>query len=133
MTKFPSSPDDLPLRRMTGDEMMRAFALLPIDGGAAPVGEDMGMDTELSVSGAIVDSWIEPSGIIGDESRVVLQVAPWGRPGALLIVEASTTLVPDLGWREDLSANLCHGSPVAAIGRLTVGGMLAATRLELDR
>ena len=118
---------------MTADEMMRAFALRPTDGGADPSREDVGMDTELSVSGAIVDSWIEASGIVGDERRLVLQVAPRGRPGALLIVEASTSLVPDLGWREDLSANLCHGSPVAAVGRLTVGGMLAATHLELDR
>jgi hypothetical protein len=85
------------------------------------------------IRGAIVDSWVEPAGPSRHESRVVLQVAPKGRPGDLLIVEASASLVPDRDWLQDLRENLCHGSPVAAEGRLTVAGQLSATRIELAR
>jgi len=53
------------------------------------------MDKEIVVTGAIVDSWVEPSGTMGDGSRLVLQVAPKGRPKDLMIVEAEASLVPD--------------------------------------
>ena len=91
------------------------------------------MDSEELVTGAIVDSWVEPSGTYGDGSRLVLQVAPRGRPGDLMIVEAEASLVSDRGWLEDLGENLCHGSPVAAVGRLNLAGLLRATRLQLAR
>jgi hypothetical protein len=91
------------------------------------------MQTELRVTGSIVDSWVEPSGPVDRASRLVLQVAPKGRPGDLMIVEAATSLVPDDGWLEDLGENLCHGSPVAAVGRMTLGGLLSARRIDLDR
>jgi hypothetical protein len=92
------------------------------------------MDSELVVSGAIVDSWVEPAGsTTRDEARLVLQVAPKGRPRDLMIVVAAASLVPDDGWLEDLGSNLCHGSPVAVVGRMTLQGLVAAQRLELDR
>ena len=50
-------------------------------------------------------------------ARVVLQGSPRGRPKDLVIVEAEPSLVPDRCWLEDLSENLCHGSPVTAVGR----------------
>jgi hypothetical protein len=90
------------------------------------------MESEMVVTGAIVDSWMEPAGPARADSRLILQVRPRGRR-ELLIVEADASLVPDRGWLEDLGANLCHGSPVAAIGRLTLAGQLAATRLQLAR
>ena len=96
-------------------------------------GEDAGMDTEMVVTGAIVDSWVEPSGTLDDRSRLFLQVAPLGRPRDLMIVEAEASLVPDRGWLQDLGENLCHGSPVAAVGRLTLGGFFSATQIHLDR
>jgi hypothetical protein len=89
--------------------------------------------SEMIVTGAIVDSWVEPAGPTRNDSRLVLQVAPRGRPGDLMIVEAAASLVPDLGWLEDLGSNLCHGSPVAAVGRLTLAGLFRATRLQLAR
>jgi len=91
------------------------------------------MDTEIVVTGAIIDSWVERAGTSSDSSRLVLQVAPRGRPKDLMIVEASASLVPDRGWLEDLGENLCHGSPVAAVGRLTLGGSFSATQLRLAR
>jgi hypothetical protein len=91
------------------------------------------MDSDMVVTGSIVDSWVEPAGPPRDGSRVVLQVAPQGRPGDLMIVEAEASLVPDRGWLEDLGANLCHGSPVEAVGRLTLAGQLTARRIELAR
>jgi hypothetical protein len=96
-------------------------------------GETQDMDTEMVVMGAIVDSWVEPSGTTGDGSRLVLQVAPKGRPEDLMIVEAEASLVPDRGWLQDLGENLCHGSPVAAVGRLTLGGFFSATQIRLAR
>jgi hypothetical protein len=90
------------------------------------------MDSEMVVSGAIVDSWVEPSGE-SEASRLVLQVAPKGRPRDLVIVEASASLVPDRGWLEDLGENLCHGSPVLAIGRRMWNGFLSASRIQLAR
>lgn len=92
------------------------------------------MDREIVVQGAIIDSWVEPSGSCSRaESRLVLQVAPRGFPRELLIVEAPARLVPDEDWLEDLGQNLCHGSPVAAVCRRSPRGGLDATRLELDR
>ena len=38
------------------------------------------MDTEMVVTGAIIDSWVEPPGPLGVGSRLVLQVAPQGPP-----------------------------------------------------
>jgi len=39
------------------------------------------MESEMVVSGAIIDSWVETSGVSDDISRLVLQVAPKGRQG----------------------------------------------------
>ena len=91
------------------------------------------MDGQTSIEGAIIDSWVERSGPLRREPRLVLQIAPKGRPVDLLIVEGATSLVSDGGWLEDLGENLCHGSPVAAKGRLNVDGQLRATRIELER
>ncbi len=91
------------------------------------------MDSELIVNGAIIDSWVEPSGALGDASLLVLQVAPQGRPKDLMIVEAEASLVQDRDWLQDLGENLCHGSPVRAIGRLTLRGFVSATQLRLAR
>jgi hypothetical protein len=90
------------------------------------------MDQEMMVTGAIIDSWVEPAGLPRDGSRLVLQVAPSGHPKDLLIVEAEASLVGDRGWLLDLGENLCHGSPVAAIGRRNVSGFLMATQLHLS-
>jgi hypothetical protein len=95
--------------------------------------EEPRMDTEMVVTGAIVDSWVEPSGKLDDASRLFLQVAPKGRPEDLMIVEAEASLVPDRDWLQDLGENLCHGSPVAAVGRLTLGGFFSATQIRLAR
>jgi hypothetical protein len=91
------------------------------------------MESEICLNGAIVDSWVEPAGATGADTRLVLQVAPRGRPRDLMIIEADATLVPDRGWLEDLGENLCHGSPVAAVGRLDLRGFIAATRLQFAR
>ena len=91
------------------------------------------MGSEMVVSGAIIDSWIEPTQAADDATRLVLQVAPRGRPKDLVIVEVAPSLVPDRLWLEDLSENLCHGSPVLAIGRQGFNGFFAATRLQLAR
>ena len=90
------------------------------------------MESDLEVSGAIIDSWVEPRGR-EDGSRVVLQVAPKGRPRDLIFVEAEASLVPDDGWLEDLSENTCHGSPVRAFGRRMLNGFITATQLQLVR
>ncbi len=91
------------------------------------------MESELVVSGAIVDSWVESGLTSSRGSRLVLQVAPRGRPKDLVIVEAEPSLVPDRFWLEDLSENLCHGSPVQAVGRRSFNGYVDATQLELIR
>lgn len=95
--------------------------------------EEPNMDAEMVVNGAIIDSWVEPAGSFSEASRLVLQVAPQGRPRDLLIVEAEASLVPDRGWLEDLGENLCHGSPVAAVGRLTLRGFISAKTLHFVR
>lgn len=91
------------------------------------------MTSEMEVRGAIVDSWVEPAGAWDARSWLILQVAPLGRPRDLMIVQAAASLVPDLGWLQDLGENLCHGSPVAAVGRLNLAGEFLATRLQLVR
>jgi hypothetical protein len=108
------------------------------DGQASESGMGSGeegrtVDTEIIVTGAIVDSWVEPPGTSNEAARLVLQVAPQGRPKDLMIVEAEASLVADRGWLQDLGENLCHGSPVAAVGRLTLGGHFSATQLRLAR
>src|SRR5262245_2692514 len=95
--------------------------------------ENIRMESELVVTGAIVDSWVESARTASDETRLVLQVAPRERPKDLVIVEAEASLVPDRFWLEDLSENLCHGSPVLAIGRPSFNGFVAATHLQLAR
>jgi hypothetical protein len=95
--------------------------------------ESKRMESEMVVTGAIVDSWIEPTQAATYGTRLVLQVAPRGRPKDLVIVEAEPSLVPDRFWLEDLSENLCHGSPVLAVGRRSFNGFVAATRLQLAR
>jgi len=91
------------------------------------------MDMEMVVTGAIIDSWVEPAGTPSPASRLVLQVAPSGRPKDLMIVEAEASLVGDCGWLEDLGENLCHGGMVAAVGKLNFKGLLWATQLRLAR
>ena len=91
------------------------------------------MKSESTIFGAIIDSWAEPSGALANATRLVLQVAPNGRPKDLLIVEAAASLVGDRAWLEDLGENLCHGSPVSAVGCFTVTGFLNATQLKLAR
>ncbi len=91
------------------------------------------MESEMVVTGAIVDSWVESARTTSDATRLVLQVAPRERPKDLVIVEAEASLVPDRLWLEDLSENLCHGSPVLAVGRRSFNGFMAATRLQLAR
>jgi hypothetical protein len=95
--------------------------------------EGIRMETEMVVTGAIVDSWVESARTASDATRLVLQVAPRERPKDLVIVEAEASLVPDRFWLEDLSENLCHGSPVLAVGRRSFNGFMAATRLQLAR
>ena len=90
------------------------------------------METEMMVTGAIIDSWFEPAGLPRDGSRLVLQVAPSGRPKDLMIVEAEASLVGDRGWLLDLGENLCHGNWVAAVGRRNLSGFLMATKLQLS-
>jgi hypothetical protein len=95
--------------------------------------EGCDMERETSVTGAIIDSWVEPAGLLHDGSRLVLQVAPDGRPKDLMIVEAEASLVGDRGWLLDLGDNLCHGNPVAAVGRKNLSGWIMATQLRLAR
>jgi len=101
--------------------------------GRGSIGEEPRMESDLVVNGAIVDSWIEASREFDDSPRLVLQVAPKGRPRDLIFVEAEASLIPDEGWYEDLSENTCHGSPVLAIGRRMLNGFITATCLQLVR
>ncbi len=95
--------------------------------------QTVGTESESLVAGVIVDSWVESAqpAVAGD--RLILQVAPHGHPDVLEIVEAEASLVSDRSWLEDLSENLCHGSPVLAIGSRLFNGFFAATRLKLTR
>jgi hypothetical protein len=89
------------------------------------------METEQIIHGSIIDSWVERAGPRRRCPRLVLQVAPRGKPRELMIVEAEASLLSDAAWLDDLGANLCHGNPVAAFGRLDGRGWLAATRIDL--
>lgn len=91
------------------------------------------MTSQTLVQGSIVDSWVERGAPYRDESRLVLQVAPRGCPGDIWIVEASPSLLPDAGWLDDLRENLCHGSPIAAVGLIENDGCLIASALKLER
>lgn len=84
-----------------------------------------------TIRGSIIDSWVERAGPRRLRPRLVLQVAPHGRPCDLMIVEAEASLLADEGWLQDLGENLCHGNLVAASGRLDRRGWLAATRIDL--
>jgi len=95
--------------------------------------ECVGTESECFVAGAIVDSWVESEKYADAGALLVLQIAPRGHPKDLVIVEAEASLVPDQFWLEDLSENLCHGSPVLAIGSPSSNGLFAATRLHLMR
>jgi hypothetical protein len=97
--------------------------------GSGEEGRDM--ERETVVTGAIIDSWVEPAGLLRDGSRLVLQVAPSGRPKDLLIVEAEASLVGDRAWLLDLGENLCHGNPIAAVGRRDLSGSFLATQIRL--
>ncbi len=96
-------------------------------------GKIIGTESESFVAGVIVDSWVENALPADAGLRLVLQVAPRGRPEALVIVEADASLLSDRLWLEDLSENLCHGSPVLALGSPSCNGLFAATRLQLTR
>src|SRR5271156_2508141 len=98
-----------------------------------PREENTRMGSETVVAGAIIDSWFESARTAVHGARLVLQVAPRGRPKDLVIVEAEPSLVPDRYWLEDLSENLCHGSPVTAVGRASFNGLVAATSLQFAR
>ncbi len=87
------------------------------------------MGSQFLVRGSIVDSWVEKA---SEGARVILQVAPQGSRGNLMIVEAAAALLPDRGVLQDLRENLCHGNPIVAIGRPTEGGAIRATQLELQ-
>ena len=95
--------------------------------------EIIGAESESFVAGVIVDSWVEAAPSADAGVRPVLRVAPRGYPGALVIVEAEASLVYDRLWLEDLSENLCHGSPALALGSRPSNGLFVATRLQLTR
>src|SRR5690606_31031144 len=75
-------PDQQGVRRMnaaapsTGERIARPAPEAPTEG------------RDLVVLGSFVDSWVEPAGSCDWDSRLVLQVAPRGRPRELLTVEA---------------------------------------------
>jgi uncharacterized membrane protein YtjA (UPF0391 family) len=79
--------------------------------------ECIGTESECLVAGTIVDSWVESARTADAFDRLVLQVAPRGRPKDVFIAEAPVSLVSVRLWLENLSENLCHGSPVLALGR----------------
>src|SRR5271157_4239132 len=95
--------------------------------------ECVGTEPDRFVAGAIVDSWVESARSGDAGALLILQVAPRGHPKDLVIVEAEGSLVPDQLWLEDLSENLCHGSPVLAIGPQSFDDFFAATWLQLAR
>jgi hypothetical protein len=95
--------------------------------------ECIGTESECFVAGAIVDSWVESARSADAGAHLVLQIAPRGHPKDLVIVEGEASLVSDRLWLEDLSENLCHGSPVLVIGSKSFNGFFAATQLQLMR
>ncbi len=76
----------------------------------------IGTQTVSVVEGMIVDSWVESSPPVEAGVRVDLQLAPRGHPEVPVIGEADASVISDRLWLEDLSENLCHGSPVRALG-----------------
>lgn len=113
---------------------MSALAPSAVDRMARPApATSSSLSVELRVSGAIVDSWVEPAGHCDWNSKLVLQIAPRGRSRELVIAEAEAVLVPDLGWLADLAENLCHGSPVSIRLRRGQDGALKVTHLDLTR
>jgi len=95
--------------------------------------ETTGTGSQSLVAGVIVDSWVEPAPPAAEGARLVLQVATRDQPDVLVTVEAEASLISDRVWLEDLSENLCHGSPVRALGSRSLRGAFLATRLELTR
>ncbi len=95
--------------------------------------ERVGTESESSVAGMIVDSWVESARPENAGAHMILQVAPGEHTKQLVILEAELSLIPDRLWLEDLSENLCHGSPVVAIGSRSCSGLFVATRLQLTR
>ena len=91
------------------------------------------MESEMVVTGAIVDSWVESSDPTSSAVAWCCRLLHEVVRRTLVIVEAESSLVPDRIWLEDLSENLCHGSPVLAVGRRSYNGFVAATRLQLAR
>ncbi|WP_201750191.1 hypothetical protein [Tautonia marina] len=113
---------------------MSALAPSAVDRMVRPVPTtSSSLSVELLVTGAIVDSWVEPAGHCDWNSKLVLQIAPRGRSRELVIAEAEAVLVPDLGWLADLAENLCHGSPVSIRLRRGRDGALKVTHLDLTR
>ncbi len=96
-------------------------------------GETSGAVSESCIAGVIVDSWVENALPAGAGLRLVLQVAPREHPETLVIVEADASLLTDRLWLEDLGENLCHGSPVVALGSRSCDGFFAAAWLHLTR
>jgi hypothetical protein len=62
-----------------------------------------------------------------------MQVAPRRNPDDLIVIETDPALVPDRLWLDDLGENLCHGSPVMAIGSWSSQRLLKAAWLHLMR
>lgn len=112
---------------------MSAAAPSAVERVARPATDVLAEGPELLMLGSIVDSWVEPAGSCDWDSRLVLQVAPRGRPRELMTLEADAILVPDLGWLADLGENLCHGSLVRVKARRSRSGDLEVTELDLDR
>ena len=75
-----------------------------------------GTEVDMLVEGTIVDSWVESARTADPCDRLVLQIAPRGKPKDLFIVEVPVSLVSDRLWLQDLKENLCHGCPVLAAG-----------------
>lgn len=95
-------------------------------GGAAGEGAGMVETLEL-LHGAIVDSWLERRG-----NTLVIQASPVPGSRKLWVIEADPALV-DPRWLQDLSENLCHGSPISAYGSWISEDTFAAERLHLER
>ena len=65
---------------------------LAIGAGGVRREESIRMESEMILTGAIVDSWVESARTASDATRLVLQVAPRERPKELVIVEAEASL-----------------------------------------
>ena len=103
-------------------------------GGGLQSGQgSRGTGSDSTVSGVIVDSWVESALSPDASDRLVLQVARREQPEVLVIVEAEASLVSDRLWLQDLSENLCHGSPVLVLGSWSFNGLFAAARLQFTR